>query len=265
MAKTLAVAGKGGTGKTTVAALAVRYITETLGHCVMAVDADPNATLGFALGVEAETTVAQIREDVVERRIQVSPGMSRERVVEYLVHQSVLECGPFDLLTMGRPEGPKCYCAANHILRRYLDQAGGGYPFMVIDNEAGMEHLSRRTTNDVDLLLAVAEPTVVSVRSAARVAETSRELPITVRAGGLVINQLRGELSPRAKADVDAVGWPVLARIPWDEAVAAASAEGQTVLDLPADNPAYQAVGRMLSDWLDETAPAAHSGRDETQ
>ena len=253
VAKTLAVAGKGGTGKTTIAALAVRYVIQRLGQSVMAVDADPNATLCFALGVAVDATVAQIREDVVERRIQLDPGMSRDRAVEYLVHQSVAECDGFDLLTMGRPEGPRCYCAANHILRRYLDQVGNSYPVVVVDNEAGMEHLSRRTTNDVDLLLVVSDASVVSLRSAARVAAAGRELPITVRSCGLVLNRVDGDLSSPVQAALDAVDLPVLARIPRDDGTAQAAADGKTVFDLPDDNPVYQCVGAVLQNWIDNT------------
>ena len=253
MAKTLAVAGKGGTGKTTVAALAVRYLAQQLGKAVMAVDADPNATLCFALGAELGQTVAQIREDVVARRIELSPGMSRGRAVEYLIHQSVVECGPYDLLSMGRPEGPGCYCYANHILRKYLDQVGESYPFVVVDNEAGMEHLSRRTTNDVDLLLILSEPTVVSLRSAARVAATSRELAITVHACGLVLNRVEGALPEPVESALAGVDVPVLARLPRDEGVGAAAAQGQSVFDLPPDNPVYQQVGAMLDQWLQQT------------
>ena len=156
----LAVTGKGGVGKTTLSAgLAVAFARE--GTRVLAVDADPNSNLGLMLGTEPEHTVAEIREEAATSSPSISPGMSKQRHIEYLLQQCVTEGGKFDLLTMGRPEGPKCYCYANHLLRSYQDQLSDDYAFMVIDNEAGMEHLSRRTTNDVKLLVIVSEPTTV--------------------------------------------------------------------------------------------------------
>jgi CO dehydrogenase maturation factor len=157
MSYTIAMAGKGGTGKSTIATLIIRYITEELGKAVLAVDADPNSSLGMSLGVNVENTIADIRDDVVERRADIPAGMSKDRYIEYCIEESIVEENKFDLLTMGRPEGPKCYCYANNLLRKYLDNAEKSYPYIVIDNEAGMEHLSRRTTNDVDLLIIAFE------------------------------------------------------------------------------------------------------------
>jgi len=251
MAFTIALSGKGGSGKTTVAALTVRDIAERTGHAVLAVDADSNATLGLALGVSVERTVAEIREDAIERRLVASPGMDKRRAIEYAIHHSLGEHSGFDLLTMGRPEGPKCYCYVNHLLRAYLDGVSSDYAFVVIDNEAGMEHLSRRTTNDVDVLVVVSEPTMVGLRSAARVLEAAASLPITVRRSVLVLNRVRpAGPSDAVRKAVEDLGVPLSGIVSEDEALLELAETGRPVIHAPADRPAVQAVTAMVEDWL---------------
>ena len=165
MAFRIAVSGKGGVGKSTFAALTVRYLARELGKTVLAVDADPNATLGAMLGVAVDASVADIREETLEKKDSIPSGMSKDQFVEFKIQQCIVEERGFDLLTMGRPEGPGCYCFVNSLLRRYLERAAEDYPYVVIDNEAGMEHLSRRTDGAVDLLLIVTEPTVVGAET----------------------------------------------------------------------------------------------------
>ena len=262
MAFTIAVSGKGGSGKTTIAALAVRTIVERAGRAVLAVDADPNSNLGLALGVEVERTVAEIREDALERRIAASPGMDRPRAIEYALHQCLVEHTGFDLLTMGRPEGPKCYCYVNHLLRAYLDQVSADYAFVVLDNEAGMEHLSRRTTNDVDLLVVVAEPTMVGLRSAENILRTADSLPITVRRRELVLNKVRPEgVSGQAEERLRALGVPLAGSVPEDEGLRELAETGRPVVEAPSDRPAVLAVGELLQRWLAGVAEGASPAR----
>ena len=247
MAYTIALSGKGGTGKTTLAALTVRYLSSKLGKAVLAVDADPNATLGLTLGVAPETTIADIREDAVRKRLELTEGMSKDRQIEYLIEQSIVEEKGFDLLSMGRPEGPDCYCYVNNLLRKYLDGCSDHYPFVVVDNEAGMEHLSRRTTNNVDLLLIVAEPTAVSLRSARRVWDLARDLPILVKKRAVVINKAPDpEIHPAVRALVDELDLDVAEIVPTDAAVYEAAMAGRTVLELPEDNPTFVTLGKLL-------------------
>ncbi len=161
MTLTLAVVGKGGTGKTTFAALTIKYLRETGRTPILAIDADPSSNLNMALGMELEETVGQIREDT---RDQVTggtfqTGISKPDWFQYQVMQCVVEGDDVDLLAMGRPEGPGCYCAANHMLREAIDRLGDNYRSVVIDNEAGMEHISRQTTRDVDWLFIISDPT----------------------------------------------------------------------------------------------------------
>jgi len=299
MSTTIAISGKGGSGKTTVAALLVRALRERAAGPVLAVDADPNACLGDALGVEVETTLGQIRDAALDRRLQPGPGADRERAVQFAIHRAVAEAEGFDLLTMGHTEGPRCYCAVNHLLRRYLDQAAEDYAWVVLDNEAGMEHLSRQTTNDVDLLLVVAEPTPIGATTARRILGLADRLPVTVRRRAVLWNKVRdpsrlpalqgratGRAAPRAgrvhragrgsgRSPSSSAAVPNapdatepaptsgLLWVPLDPAVARLWDGGGTVFDLPAEAPALRAVADLLAAFFDpETAhPADRTGR----
>ena len=241
MSTTIAIAGKGGSGKTTVAALIVRRLVEQTGRPVLAVDADPNACLGLALGVEPETTVADIRDAVLNRELD-GANANREVAFEYAVHRAVAEAKGFDLLAMGLPEGPKCYCAVNNLIRRYLDQTAGDYPYIVLDNEAGMEHLSRRTTDAVEFLVVVAEATAVGAATARRILGLSERLPITVRRRGVLWNKV----AEAALIDTLGADLPTIGVVPYDDAVLEGSTRGATVFDLPAHGPADGAVGDAL-------------------
>ncbi|MHB9090935.1 MAG: ATP-binding protein, partial [Chloroflexota bacterium] len=161
MTITIAVAGKGGTGKTTLAALLIRYLRENQVGSVLAIDADPSSNLNQALGMSVEHSVGDIREEMLEKvgKNAMEPGMAKADYLEYRIQESLVEGSGVDLLAMGRPEGPGCYCAANNMLRVSVDRLAKNYDFVVIDNEAGLEHLSRRTTRDVDVLLVVSDPT----------------------------------------------------------------------------------------------------------
>jgi len=253
MSTTIAISGKGGSGKTTVAAMIVRHLVQRTGRSVLAVDADPNACLGLALGLEPETTVGEICDQALERKLQTGVGMSRERAVEYAIHRAVAEAKGFDLLTMGHTEGPKCYCAVNHLLRTYLDEAGQDYAYVVIDNEAGMEHLSRLTTNAVEFLLIVTEATVVGAKTAQRILGLSNRLPIRVGDRRVLWNKV--EASGAAPADGSDL--PAAGSIPFDRAVLDLSIQGKSIFGLGADSPALAAVGRTFTELLG--TPAART------
>jgi CO dehydrogenase maturation factor len=248
----IALSGKGGMGKTTLAALMVRHLSRVRGKAVLAVDADPNTGLGEALGVSPEHTLADIREDTREDRLQLSAGMSKERHVELLIQSCLVEGNKFDLLTMGRPEGPKCYCYVNNLLRKYLDEATKEYPVVVIDNEAGMEHLSRRTTNNVDDLFVVSDATRQGARTVGRIMKLADSLPILVKRKEVLLNHVvPGADAADFRGVMREAGFSVALEVPYDRDLYQTCAAGKPVFDLPDSSEALLRLGK----FLDERVP----------
>jgi CO dehydrogenase maturation factor len=239
----IAISGKGGSGKTTLAAMIVRLLLHRQNKAVLAVDADPNSCLGLTMGVQPLGTIAEIREQA-RSKSPTNSGMSRVQSFEYGIQQAITEADGFDLLTMGRPEGPDCYCAANNLLRQFLDKLSSAYDFVVIDNEAGMEHLSRRTTNNVDFLCIVAEPTPLGAVTAKRIFDLAEELPISVKKIGVIWN--------RTESAKDINGIETFGCVPFDKAVFDASMQGKSVFDLEENSPAFSAVKKMLEQMLNK-------------
>jgi CO dehydrogenase maturation factor len=249
MAYVIALAGKGGTGKTSVAGLTVRYLMEKKKKPVLAVDADSNSCLHEALGVDVHATIGHLREESLQaiRSGGDRPGgMSMEQLFDYQVQQSVIESNGFDLMVMGRPEGPGCYCAANNIIRKYTDKLSETYSYVVIDNEAGMEHLSRRTTHKVDLLLIVSDPTVRGIKTAQRIAGLVKELDLDIDRTALVINRVIGEEGPGLKKFAEELGLNVAGLVPQDVKVFENDLQGKAIIELPEDSPAVNAVYAVL-------------------
>jgi CO dehydrogenase maturation factor len=246
VATTLAISGKGGSGKTTIAAMIIRLLLHSRNKTVLAVDADPNSCLGLTMGVQPLGTIAEIREQARSKSPTTS-GMTRVQAFEYGIQQAITEADGFDLLTMGRPEGPDCYCAVNNLLRQFLNKLSSSYDFVVIDNEAGMEHLSRRTTNNVDFLCIVAEPTPLGIVTAKRIFALAKELPISVKQIGVIWNQTRDTSSEQRAAndEIETFGC-----VPYDKAVFNASMQSNTVFDLKENSPAFSAVKKILEQKL---------------
>lgn len=252
MAYVIALAGKGGTGKTSVAGLAVRYLMEKKRRPVLAVDADSNSCLHEALGVEVHATIGHLREEslrTIRSGAERPGGMSMEQLFDYQVQQSVIEAKGFDLMVMGRPEGPGCYCAANNIIRKYTDKLSETYSYVVIDNEAGMEHLSRRTTHKVDLLLIVSDPTVRGIKTAQRIAGLVKELDLDIEKYSLVINRVAGEEGPELKKFAEGLGLEVAGLVPQDKNVFDNDLQGKAIISLPQDSPAVKAVYDILDSF----------------
>ena len=255
MTETLAVAGKGGTGKTTFAALVVRFLRE-LGHTpILAIDADPSANLHMALGLPLRDTVGQIRE---ETREQVSGGVFQTGIAkpdwfEYQVLQCLVEGQDVDLLAMGRPEGPGCYCAANHMLRQAIDRLGDAYRSVVIDNEAGMEHISRQTTRDVDWLFIVSDPSQRGLAAAEQIVSLLASLGTRVGRAGLVVNRVRDGLDPALRERVDRLGVPLLGILPDDPAITRLDAKGCPLILLDENTAIYPAITSLLGGVLGES------------
>lgn len=245
MSYVVALAGKGGTGKTTIAGLVVRSLRRSGRVPVLAVDADPNTSLDAALGLRPTRTISDV-VDASHGMRDVPGNVPKSTYLEYQLEDCLAEGRGVDLVAMGRPEGPACYCASNHLLRTHLDRLMGAYPSVVVDNEAGMEHLSRRTTRDVDLLLVVSDPTLVGIRTAIRIRALVGELSLTVRASALVVNRV-AELPPAVAQALTEGGLRLVGLVPEDPLVAAYELEGRALLDLPDDAPAVVAVERMLA------------------
>ncbi|MBN1973553.1 MAG: AAA family ATPase [Sedimentisphaerales bacterium] len=238
---TIAVSGKGGSGKTTIAAMMIRCLIEQKkADAVLAVDADPNSCLGITLGVEPKGVVADIRENVRSKEPS-NTGMDRLRTVEYGIQQAVTEARGFDLLTMGRPEGPACYCAVNNMLRKFMDNLSSRYRYVVIDNEAGMEHLSRRTTNNVDQLFIIAEQTPIGSVTAERIFTLATKLPIAVKKINVIWNKCNVNSESYLSGNIETAG-----NVLYDNDVVNNSNQGKTVFELAEDNPAYLEISRII-------------------
>ena len=241
MTKTIAIVGKGGTGKTTVAALLIKLLSQK--GLVLAVDADPSTNLNQALGlsVDDSRTVGRIREEMAEdvSKGRFSPVVSKQEYLFSKIIESLVESKGFDLLSMGRPEGPGCYCASNAFLRSSLDKLVQDYKYnyIVMDCEAGMEHISRQTTRDVDVLLIMSDPTIRGITAAGRMKKLIEELRSNVGKVGLIINRVRGELSPEMNKAIDESDLQVIALISEDPQVAGLEMSGRPVTELSQESP----------------------------
>ncbi|MBU0596517.1 AAA family ATPase [Candidatus Bipolaricaulota bacterium] len=252
MAMTVAVAGKGGTGKTTVCALLIRSLIERGYTPLLAVDADPNANLGDTLGLTTDTTIGELQAETLTKINDLPAGVPLSRHLEYELHQAIAEGEGFDLLSMGHGEGPGCYCAVNHILRRYLETLRSAYKCTVLDNEAGMEHLSRRVSHGIDALLIVSDANPAALRAASRITKMADDLDLRIRRRFLVLNNLRGELPQRALGEIEATGLDVIGRIPFDEQVLEVNLSGHPISALPAEAEALKRVSELLDTLLEK-------------
>ena len=247
MAFTIAVAGKGGTGKTTLTGLIIRYLSEKRKGPVLAVDADANSNLNEVLGVSCSETIGHIREEALGTAGGRPHGMSLDEYLDLRIEQVMVEAPTFDLLVMGRPEGPGCYCAANNVIRKYTDHLMDSYPYIVTDNEAGLEHLSRRTTQDTDLLLVVSDPSARGILTAGRVNGIVDELGLNIKKRVLIVNRVMGEgLVPELNAVVEKGGLALAGTVPADENITGYDLAGRPLIELPADSPAVMALYAIL-------------------
>jgi CO dehydrogenase maturation factor len=261
MPTTIALAGKGGVGKTTVAGMVIKYLAQNQPGSILAIDADPSSNLNMVLGLELDWTVGDIREDMLQQvkssLVQggaamggLPGGISKREYLEYHVRSSLAEGSRFDLIAMGRGEGQGCYCAVNHNLREVVDGLSKHYAYVVIDNEAGMEHLSRRTTRDVQHLLIVSDPSQRGLVAAQRIADMSKELDIRIEKSHLIVNRVQGELPDTARAFIDKLSVPLLGTISSDNELSTFDATGRPLVELPDASPVYQSVAEMLKSIL---------------
>ena len=246
MSKKIAIAGKGGVGKTTTSGLIIRNLIDKNKGTVLALDADPNSNLNEVLGVEVSSTIGMIREDFKKNAPRMTGGIFKDQMVEMNVHQALVESTSFDLLVMGRGEGPGCYCAANNLFKTYIDTLQDNYDWVVMDNEAGMEHLSRRTTSDVDWLLIVSDPSPRGILTAARIKDLAGEVNVSAGEIHLIVGRVDEKLDSRLEKSIDEKGLSLLGTINIDDSIYEMDLEGGSVFDLPEDSKALLQVRDLL-------------------
>lgn len=249
MSMSIAVAGKGGTGKTTISGLIIRCLIEKSKAPVLALDADPNSNLNEILGVKVTKTVGSLREEFKKNAPRYSKGMYKDQIVEMNIHQALVEGEGFDLLVMGRGEGPGCYCYANTLFRKYIDVLQENYSWIVMDNEAGMEHLSRRTTQDIDFLLIISDPSPKGILTASRIRDLALELKLRIGKIFLVINRVNSKnskLDEKLEGYIVETGLEVLSFINMDPNIYKMDLSGTNVFDLPTDSIALTQVENVV-------------------
>ena len=243
----IAVSGKGGTGKTLVSSLLIKSLTGS-NKDILAIDADPDSNLPEALGIEAERTVGDVREELKKDTAagNIPQGANKWDILDYKIMESVIETPDFDLLVMGRPEGSGCYCAVNNILRKIIETISSNYDIIIIDTEAGLEHLSRRTTQNVDIMLVVTDPSKRGILTAKRIEELSDELDISFKNIFLILNRVKPENEEELLNKVNEIGLEIAGIIYEDETVADYDMEGNPLINLPDDSRAVTAAQKIM-------------------
>ena len=250
MSFNIAVAGKGGNGKTSVASLVIRYLKKNGAGPILAVDADPNANLGESLGLGVRQTIGSIIASFNGEKINIPPGMTKEAYLEVKLNENIVESEKLDLVTMGRGEGAECYCYPNLILRKFTDTLAANYAYVIMDNEAGMEHLSRGTTENIDELLIISDHSVKGVRTVARIRDLVSELKLVVKRQSVVINLVPTTLDPLVTGELARLGIEPTATIPLDEEVYKYDLKLKPLLDLPDTSKAVMATSKLMTKLL---------------
>ena len=251
MPHTIAVAGKGGVGKTTTCGMIIDYLTKKNRGPVLVVDADANSNLNEVLGVEVETSLGAIREEMAQAELRgsIPAGMTKADYADYKFNSALIEEDDFDMLVMGRTQGKGCYCYVNGVLKTQVDKYAKNYKYIVMDNEAGLEHVARGTLPHVDAMLLVSDCSRRGVQAAARVAEIVEEMNLKPGVMGLIINRApAGVLDDGVKAEVEKHGLKLLGVLPQDESVYRCDCDGEPSAKLPASNPVKVALKGIMTE-----------------
>ena len=242
MTQVIAMAGKGGTGKTTLSALLLNYLIHRNMTPVLAVDADANANLNELLDLDITATLGEIRKEI---KGDIPSGMSRDQFMEMKIHQALIEESGFDLMVMGQPDGPGCYCAANQYLAMTMDKLAENYKYIIVDNEAGMEHLSRMNLRTIDHLLIVSDPSARGILTARRIADITGPLQLDVKKRHLIVNRAPDPVSPALQEKIDAAvvkaaDMPLAGIISSSDELINQELSGTSYLQLPEDSKVIQ-------------------------
>jgi CO dehydrogenase maturation factor len=252
MAKILAVAGKGGTGKTTVTGLILKYLKEYAEGPVLALDADPDANLGTVLGIPVEKTIGDLREETLKEIKSLPPGMNKSNYIQAGLHQIVVERPKIDMITMGRSEGPGCYCYINSVMRKFSDDLQADYAWVVMDNEAGLEHLSRRTASNVDALVVVVNANPLALDCARRIDVLTDEFSNKIRRKYILINNVTEPKNiPVLEERIGDISMEYLGYIPYDKEIEDSIFNGQSLFSLP-ETSAVQRINEIMSHIQEE-------------
>ncbi|MDO4275737.1 MAG: AAA family ATPase [Eubacteriales bacterium] len=255
MAHVIAVAGKGGVGKTTLCGMLIQYLCDQGKGPVLAVDADANSNLNEVLGVKVETTLGDVREEIARAEMSkdnpIPLGMSKADYAEIRFEDALTEDKDFDLLVMGRTQGKGCYCFVNGLLQSQLTKYQNNYPYFVVDNEAGMEHISRGVLPTMQTAILVSDCSRRGVQAVGRIAKLIEECDMKPRTVGLIINRApKGELNDGIKEEIQIQGLNLLGVVPQDEMVYEYDCQGRPTASLPEDNPVKAAL-KAIADKLD--------------
>ena len=250
MTISIAMAGKGGTGKTSLASLVIRYLVKHGGAPVLAVDADPVANLGLSLGLDADLTIGSVLAGFNETKISIPAGLSKEAFLNIKLNETVVESRSLDLITMGRGEGAGCYCFPNNVLKNFIDRLTPNYHYMVMDNEAGLEHLSRGTTERVDNLILVSNHSIKGVRTLDTILHLADELGLDIKRKWVVMNQSPEMVAPLVAAELERLCISLDAIVPQDNLIMEYDWQQRSLLEMPDDSAAVRAVNGLLEKIL---------------
>ncbi len=253
---TIAVAGKGGTGKTTTCALMVRYLIKNGLTPILAVDADPNTNLAESLGSSPDDSIGGVLADFMESRASIPQGMTKEAFLELKLNEALEETSDIDFLVMGRKEGQGCYCYPNAILKNYIDKLSTNYRYVIVDNEAGMECLSRKTIADISILVLVSDHSVKGLRAARRINELVDELKIEVEKRYLILNRYNSDNEDLLRKFVDDVESEKVFKVPDSKEIVEADARETSFLELSDDIDAVKSVNAFMEEALGEAVKA---------
>ncbi len=238
MKRCIGFAGKGGTGKTTMAGFLVKYLVENGKTPVLAVDADANSNLNEVLGMTVESTLSEAREEM--KSAAASMGMTKDIFIEMKINEALVEGKGFDLIAMGMPEGPGCYCAANALLTQFLEKLVNNYPYIVIDNEAGMEHISRLRAKDMDILIVVSDPTVRGIQAACRIVDLADTLNLGIKEKHLILNMVKEEDKEKLLKEAKKVNINLAGIVPEDSLIHEFDLRGKPLIEIDRSSTALK-------------------------